>query len=337
MACFFGQNIGTEDIEHEYKEFTMDFSNRLSQEHATQLVKSSKWIFNHHSINSLFDNVRTYLPRYIAGFMCKESETDQGSLHIGIGDNGIVYGIPYCGDLVSDIDFADMISKVIEENIKCDNIDIIKQNMAFDIVKLDYNATDIANHCPSVDKYLEIIREREIALEHTQGLYDSWCINFDKYMTRLTYLFNDPETRQELYEYIEHHDPNSSILGLIKSNYILEHLSHDALVGPKQDPMTPYYWVCRWKDELVQKIIACKPKVKYTEYKPHMSSVKILQSVRSMIPYWMQNNKNMNLYVIKFSFRKPLNKQLTISYKDILGNIVQCYRTLKYTPCCMPF
>jgi hypothetical protein len=337
MACIFGQYVGEEDIEREYKEFTMDFSGKLSENSAIHLVKSSRWIFNRQSINSLFECINMYLPRYITGFMCKESETNQGSLQIGVGDDGILCGIPYSGNLMTDVDIADMINKVIKAHIICDNVEIIKQNIKFDIVELDYEPTDIPDRCPLIDRYLEMMYEHNIGLAHAQKLYDEWFVLFSKYMTRLTYLFNDPITKEELCEYIEQHDPNSNSIELIKSNYILEHLSHDELSKPKNDPATPYYWVCRWKDELVRKNLALKPKIKYFEHKSHTSPVKILQSVRPMIPYWMQNNKNMHLFILKFSFQKPLDKELDISYTDRVGNVIKCYRTIENTPCCMPF
>ena len=64
----------------------------------------------------------------------------------------------------------------------------------------------------------------------------------------------------------------------------------------------------------------------------------ILMKISSMIPWWMQKNKNMKLYVIKISYTKNRNKD-EIYYSDSVSDSIKkrCYRTInEEKPCCLP-
>lgn len=336
----YDQYVGKEDIDHEYKEFTMNVYDICRDKSiAEKLVETSKWEFNEIVINSLFDIIKLYLPKYIAGFMCGDSESSNGTLQIGINDDGILQGIPYLGNLEGDIDIADIVNNVIDNMIVCEehaDIELIKKYVTYSFSEINYNYKPVDNVTPFLAKYRDVIARLEGNIISYKKNYDEWYQRFTRYVTRLTYLVNDIETRHELCDYIKLHEPSSTVIDLLESPYILEYLGHIELSPKKLDSTTPYYWVCRWKDENIQRLLLEKPK-RCFEYKPYFSPIKILEAVSPMIPYWMENNKGIRLYTLKFSLKKPL-KNINIKYLDsVSGNLIKCYRTIYNVPCCLPF
>jgi hypothetical protein len=59
--------------------------------------------------------------------------------------------------------------------------------------------------------------------------------------------------------------------------------------------------------------------------------------MNNMIPWWMQNNDNMKLFVIKIEFKK-IRGNNDIYYIDTFGRKNKCYRSLdRGKPYCKPF
>ena len=105
----------------------------------------------------------------------------------------------------------------------------------------------------------------------------------------------------------------------------------------KQDINNPYYWVCKFKDEGLDKTRKKRPinNIK-KEIQKHLNPMNILMKVSTMIPWWMQNNENMNLFVIKISFTKNHSNN-QIYYYDYLKRRNRYYRTISENkPCCLP-
>jgi hypothetical protein len=69
----------------------------------------------------------------------------------------------------------------------------------------------------------------------------------------------------------------------------------------RDDPQYPYYWVCQWKDKMVDKMRLIKPIFKEPDFY-HNVPLNLIISTSDMIPYWMNNNHNMNLYLIHIKF-----------------------------------
>ena len=96
-----------------------------------------------------------------------------------------------------------------------------------------------------------------------------------------------------------------------------------------------YYWLTEWKDKMLKFVKSIKPTFLYKiqhEYYP----LHILLTVRNMIPYWTKFNNNINLFIIKFTFKKQQN--LKIQYKNIYGKWSICKRTIQNNnPCCIHY
>ncbi len=137
--------------------------------------------------------------------------------------------------------------------------------------------------------------------------------------------------------YIKRHKPDSKVLQFIKQGHYLQSKTHGEIQIDKEDIDTPYYWICKWKDEMLEYTKKIRPIPTYkNDYTTMYNPINILIKLTNMIPWWMQNNKDMNLYVIKINFIKPKDN-LEISYIDMYNKINKCYRTIDDgKPCCLP-
>jgi hypothetical protein len=189
--------------------------------------------------------------------------------------------------------------------------------------------------------YKEYIKHKEKILkkqiDHSKRL-NEWYVTHFKYAQKLVDIFNLAPCKQELEEYIRKIDPTSPVLQIITDKrYILKTMTHDEVKELKNYPHEPYYWVCRFKDEHLDRVRKERPinRIK-GEILTYLNPLSILTKVSDMIPWWMQNNKNMKLYVIKINFTKNSNNNC-IYYYDRRNKKNRCYRTLdENKPCCRP-
>ena len=158
------------------------------------------------------------------------------------------------------------------------------------------------------------------------------------YLQKLVNIFNVEPRRSKLYEYIKMQKPDSIVLKMMDASYMLEENIHEKIAELKENIDEPYHWVCKWKDEMIEQYKKTKPIPKHRLLMTKMiQPINILMKVNPMIPYWMQNNENMNLYVIKITFIKP-EEGIEISYLDFFNKITTCYRTVDAgNPCCTPY
>jgi hypothetical protein len=157
---------------------------------------------------------------------------------------------------------------------------------------------------------------------------ESWNEVHDRYTQKLVNLFNQEPTRQEILNYIVSIDPSSRVINMIKSGYILAFKTHEEINEVKNDIDSPYYWVCKFKDEYLDNIRKSRPTQWFkSAIASFLNPVYIIMKINNMIPWWMQNNPNMNLYIIKIHFKK-IDGINDIYYIDHLGKYHRCYRSL---------
>ena len=86
----------------------------------------------------------------------------------------------------------------------------------------------------------------------------------------------------------------------IKRSDYLTNLSHEDICKVMNDITNVYYWVTRFKDERMKFIKSLKPTrpIVKTNIYPNC----LISTIEKMIPNWMNNNENMNLFLIKVSF-----------------------------------
>ena len=334
---FYNDSLGNETISKEYKEFTFNHIGlEFDVETAEKLIKSGKWIFNEQIISSIQKYMKIYIPKYISGFMDLLSDTQVGELYIGVDDFGIINGIPYQGDLPID-DIIEYFNIIIDKYIMHDNKAFIKKNIDIEIIKISYNNQELPHHIPYLERYYKYMEEYNKAHQFYLEQNKIWYANFSQYTQKLVDLFNQPSSRKEIYDYIKNLAPTSAVLTDMDNGYQLPVKTHEEINEVKDDPLNAYFWICAWKDEKIDLLKQIKPQPKYRyEMPPFLNPLNILTKVSPMIPWWMQNNYKMNLYIIKITFKKL--DDTNIYYLDTFNKINRCYRTLTLNkPCCMPF
>jgi hypothetical protein len=120
------------------------------------------------------------------------------------------------------------------------------------------------------------------------------------------------------------------------NSFQLEQKNHEEIATLKDDKKDPYYWVCEWKDYMICSLKQFKPIAKHRSDVVHfLDPIHIINKLNCMIPSWIENNENINLFLIKISFKK--NQDINeIYYLDTFNKINRCYRTIiNDNPCCM--
>lgn len=333
---FYNQDIGIETISREYKELT--FNHPFDNTEAEELIKSSKWVYNDLIIKDINQYLLKYLPKYTGGFMDILSETLVGELYIGVNDAGIVQGIPYQGMLTKEV-FIDEITSIINTNIVCDSKqkELIINSITFDIIPVEYiDDSDLSPFQDMLSKYHVYKKDYNTKEKAYAKEYTEWYNQLNIYTTKLTDLFNWEPTRTELYKYIKINQPESGVLKMMEDGFLIEQKNYEEIAILKDDINSPYYWVCKWKDYMIHSVKQYKPVPKHRYDAVHLfDPSQIITKLNCMTPWWMQNNNNMNLFLIKITFKKHQNNN-EIYYLDTFNKINRCYRTVvDNTPCCM--
>lgn len=333
---FYNQDIGIETISREYKELTLNHP--FDNTEAEDLIKSSKWVYNDLIIKDIKQYLLKYLPKYTGGFMDILSETLVGELYIGVNDAGIVQGIPYQGMLTKEV-FIDEITSIINTNIVCDSKqkELIINSITFDIIPVEYiDDSDLSPFQDMLSKYHVYKKDYNSKEKAYAKEYTEWYNQLNIYTTKLTDLFNWEPTRTELYKYIKINQPESGVLKMMEDGFLIEQKNYEEIAILKDDISSPYYWVCKWKDYMIHSVKEYKPAPKHRYDAVHLfDPSQIITKLNCMTPWWMQNNENMNLFLIKITFKKhqDINE---IYYLDVFNKINRCYRTIvDNTPCCM--
>ena len=328
----YDDNIGIETESIEYKEFTFYHCGlNIDVDDAIELITNNKWIFNKYVIKSLENMIITFLPKYTCAYLSSNIINDC-ELYFGVNNNGNIIGIPYQGNL--DVNkIKKYIEIVYRDNIKYNGN--IMNYVNISIIKLDNNIISNKNITPKLEqyyKYMKIYNEKRRKYLSNKQTWYKLC---NRYNAKLYNLVNTIDTRIELLNYIEYIAPKNPILKLLKSNFKLKHKNMEYVNKHKDNVKSIYYWLTLWKDKMLQFVKFIKPKFTFkipNEYFP----IHILLNIKNMIPYWIKFNNNINLYVIKFTFKKQ--QKLKITYKNIYGNWSTCKRTIENNnPCCIHY
>ena len=204
-----------------------------------------------------------------------------------------------------------------------------------DIIKLDNNNITVKNINPNFIQFTKYIKIYNQQKQKYLSNKLTWTKLTNRYNAKLCDLVNILDTRIELLQYIQLHDPKNPIIKLLKSDFQLEHQNMNYIAKDKNSKNSIYYWLTEWKDKMLKFVKSIKPIFLYKiphEYYP----LHILLTVKNMIPYWTKFNNNINLFIIKFTFKK--NQNLKIQYKNIYGKWSICKRIIQNNnPCCIHY
>ena len=332
MIIKYNDFIGSELIEKEYKEFTFNcagiiLNNKLAEEYCINSIFN----FNINVIQNLIKYFTIYIPKYACGFW--NSNIENGNLYIGVNDYGFIKGIPYKGNLPFRI-LKKKILKTINRYVRVLNNTKINYNK---MIKININTEKFKKYFIEKQKYTNSLNN-----------YIDTNIKWRKKLAyigqrKLTDLVNTHDTRELLINYIKNIDKNNKFIHLLKlPHYIIEPKDHFEIDIIKNDINNIYYWITRWKDFTINNIRLSKPTFNNT-FNQHNLPFNTICSINEMIPYWINNNVNMNLYLLNIQFKKiNINNNLIFKYYDInnIGNEkwVSCIRThFNNEPVCMPF
>ena len=204
-----------------------------------------------------------------------------------------------------------------------------------EIIKLQNSIQNIKKQNITLTKYYQMLSIYNNKKKKYISNKLTWYKLLNRYNAKLCELVNSNDTRIELINYIEKYDIKSPIIKLLKSNFLLEHHDMEYVNKHKNNKNNIYYWLTIWKDQMLKFVKSIKPKFNF-KIPSECYPIHILLTVKNMIPYWLNNNNNINLYLIKFTFKAQ--QKLNIKYKNIYNEWSLCKRTvLNDNPCCISY
>ena len=337
----YNEYYGNETLNKEYKLFTLHPKGILidpnDDTYAENLLKTGKWVFNKSVLDNLDFYLNTYIPKYTTAFLNDISETNYGEMYFGISDDGIIQGIPYQGELSKELIEMKVKSILQSDLIKCssDLVDCVET----ELVKIDINEFIFQpSHNNIIETYLSEKETYNKKFKKFISNKKKWLHMIDHYNNKLNSLLNNINTRHELINYLIIKAPErDDLIKILKSNYIFPIKTGEEITHLKQNTSSIWYWLTRWKDDMTDFVKTIKP---YPP--PGMTNgvypLNIITTVVDMIPHWLNNNNNnINIYLIKFTFKKPSIK-LKITYKGHYDEYTHCYRSMVCgQPCCLPY
>ncbi len=340
----FNDFIGTEDLNTEFKEFTFHNSGLvMDNKLAENYCENHRFDFNSDVLRNLKRYFQKYLPKYTCAFL---NGNIHGKLYIGVNDYGFIKGIPYQGELPINF-IKEKIFSTIQSNIK-NNIDYeinFDKLVTVDIVKINH-PTAPTNSVP--ESFSNFIVQKQVFIKAYNEFVEKiekWKIRFNFFTQKLVDLVNNVESRLMLIDFIRRNDPTNPVISMLESDFILDYRDHNEITILKEDLNDPYYWVCKWKDEMISKVRESKPVFVEPPFNPTIP-YNLIISASEMIPYWIHNNSSMNLYLITINFNTLMSingistsSEFFFSYLPYHHkNWISCYRNILSNgePVCTP-
>jgi hypothetical protein len=344
--------IGLETVYKEYKEISFQHVGIPYDDSAVNdYLHNFQWDFNSLIYQSIEKYIRIYLPKYICAFFDKNNiyTSKESSLHIGVSDSGLVKGIPFQGTLTIDDIFSKETVEYLVDSIECSDKNWLN-NISITLNEIEYgngngnSNDDTSSIHPKLKEYEQKKKILDRNIRRHNRKYVKWQKKNEYYTQKLVDLYNHPKIRKEFISYLRAKGENEMI-ARIQGGEIIEQKPYDEIRRYREEGNNLYYWLCRWKDEMLEKIRSKKP-IREKAYKnmlSHMDTMhdpmRIFTTISNMIPWWMTHNKGMKLYIVNFTFKHPSEPFEHISYKEKTGKWSKCFRAVndQKQPCCMPY
>ena len=338
----YGEFTNGEDLETENKTCSLNSSDlKFTLNAAENYCKTNSFEdFNILVHKNLKKKLKHYCPKYWAGFINGGVLT--GKLTLGVDDWGIIRGIPYIGDLPYE-DLKDKIKKYLnlylqnEKNIKIN----YEEYVEIKFVKLKYNESEpeikkyYKQQHPEFLRYLEKKKEYDEKIRVIREEFENWKVRYSFIQQKLVNLLNNSESRILILDFMKTYEPEEHLLTVSGYNY--KNLEQDrnfvvkllesehkfsSLTGNESreffvDRLNPYCWAYEWKEHKCKELMLDRPSPSKILFPEVNTPFNLINSVVNMIPYWMANNENMNLYLIHIVFRfdkLEIDKSIKWSY-----------------------
>jgi len=334
----FNEFIGKETLSREYKEFSLfKKSLEIDIHQAEKYCCNKKFEFNQSVISNLKRYIKEYIPKYACGFW--NSGIEESELFIGVNDYGLVKGIPYKGNI--NIEYINIkLKETLDHYIKTDISPYIRPDIEpkieFEIINvIPPNIPDEEVH----EDYIEYLNKKKIFLKKYNDFLkkiDDWKEKYSILNLKLVDIVNNPSTRNQLKEYIKINDENNPVYQLLETDFKLEQISGLEMKNVKLDKNNAYYWVTTFKDSIVNEYKKSKP-IFNTYFSRSNTPFNLLIGVSEMIPFWMNYNSDMNLFILRIIL-KCKKSQISFCYYDpCVDRWLKCKRVIeKDQPVCLP-
>jgi hypothetical protein len=305
-------NIGQENINTEYKEFSfkVDINSYYTVEEVKEIVFNGTLEKNQFN-TIILDNLNlfiNYVPKYVSAFANSKDCKDNGKLFFGIDDIGEVTGIPFFGKL-SEKKILKNIKKTIKEDVVTTDKTKRKilDNLKIKIHKCDINSLLFySNIEEKIERKEEKYKQTQIVNKKYLEEWDQWYKELLKYSIKLKTLIDNKETLLEFIDYIHFHNKEKLIV-LDQIDKIEELIIN--IKDHKEDENNIMYWLCRFRDENIYKIVLKKPKRIKTNmtkltYLTEFSKLDILRE-RFLI-----KNKDINYFIVEINLLSNLEDEV---------------------------
>lgn len=327
----YNQYIGSETIDKEYKLFTLHFTginidpNNISK--CEKIIEDRTWILNKSVMENLYFYIEYYLPKYASAFLNPSYSKPSAEMYFGISDDGFVHGIPYKGEL--DIEkINEKFNSVLKSDLIKYDQDVcsnLNKYIDLEIVKVDVSKFKFNdNHLKFLEEYFFQKKEYDKKMDDYKRRKKVWNNLMTFYCDKLCNLLNYPNTRYLILKFVEESGEDyNNIIELLKSDKIFDSIDGEEVHDLKKDKETIWYWVTEWRDFITDHIKEFRPICPPYTHRIHPAN--IILTLVDMIPLWLEKN-NINLYLIKFNFKKP-EIDINIKYK-LDSDYICCYRSL---------
>lgn len=348
---FHGQFVGRETVFKEYKKISFHHIGLpFDDDVARKYIESFQWNFNEMIEQSLLKYASIYLPKYACAFLDSHTPNDEpGSLTIGVEDDGMISGIPYQGVLTADyLSSITLKNLIIEDENGISQPYQLPQIFQVEVIPIEYKNKNIPSVHPQLSVYLQKKKDFDDKIDSHSKKYMKWQAKNDLYSGKLVDLYENPESKKEFLNYLRKWK-KYEMIQRVKNGEKIEQQRYDKIREFRERGDNLYYWLCMWKDEMLENIRKKKP-IREKAYKNIMSRMEtiyspshILVNAGDLVPWWMQHNEGMNLYVVRFTFSKEKKDEIkkkgwSIRFIDHLRRSVKCFRTIvDDQPCCLPY
>jgi hypothetical protein len=335
------QLLEQESLSHEYKEFCLKNGvyNYYEYDEIENIITNGIIPIDFNRM--IIDNIKTYflhyIPKYASAF--SNCNINNGLISIGINDFGEITGIPYIGELNTEMLelYLHDAFKLIRGNYNHRNCkkDYIKE-IKLSVISIDTKDTDTRLYDISTSIIENMKKQREIYnIEYKHYLFDRdiWMKKFSTYSCSVNQLVNGK--RHEIVEYVKTNSPNLiHIINRIQSEIPIE---IDCIEECKDDPNHHLYWIFRFKDMKIYDLLESKPKPPISPRILHAPYTLITQ-LSDMRPKFLNNNHQLKYYLLRIHFSGSLGKNRNLEYYHPIKTTWQARCRVVHPvfgPCCL--
>lgn len=330
-------DIGDETLNKEYKAFTFNLGGiDIDHDEAANLCDTNYFgsDLNAKVVNSIEKYLEYYPAKYLSGYF---NTGISGKLLIGPDDWGFNKGIPF----LEDPDIPALTTKfyqLLESKILNKRFDgNIRDFVNIKFIKMTYDQETLRTYAnkrhPAYIKYLEErIKYKELVRAQREE-YNIWKARYTSIQRKLVDLINGfHDTRILIINYAKKLSPGNPVIKLLESDSIIESLSPDQIALVVSDRTNPYHWASEWKEYMCEVFRNERPDVSKIIFPDFNTPFNLINSVSNMIPYWIANNPNLNLYTIQIDYSYDpvqMNRLGKWMYLDKNNKYVSCTRVIK--------